>query len=136
MPLQSSRSAFGMYALERGHGTAVVPHTREMNMRLTQTILCTAVGAAIAASAAAQGGPGKRRYAMDADNTPGWTLMTPAERSVHQQKMWASKTYDECKAVQAEHHTAMEARAKEQGKTLRAPGVNACDRMRTRGMIQ
>ena len=105
-------------------------------MRLTQIVFCAAAGAAIAASAAAQGGPGKGRYAMDAANTPGWTLMTAEERSAHQQKMWASKTYDECKAIQAEHHTAMEARAKEQGKTLRAPGVNACDRMRTRGMIR
>lgn len=105
-------------------------------MRLVHAILCAALGTAIAATAAAQGGPGKGRYAMGAGNTPGWTLMTPEERDAHQQKMWSAKTYDECKSLQAEHHTAMEARAKEQGKTLRAPGVNACDRMRARGMIQ
>lgn len=105
-------------------------------MRVTQLILCAALGTAIAATASAQGGPGKGRYAIGAGNTPGWTLMTPDERNAHRQKMWSFKTYDECKAFQAEHHMAMEARAKEQGKTLPAPGANACDRMQARGNLK
>lgn len=105
-------------------------------MRLTQLILCAAIGTAIAATASAQGGPGKGRYAIGAGNTPGWTLMTPDERNTHRQKMWSFKTYDECKAFQAEHHMAMEARAKDQGKTLPAPGANACDRMQARGNLK
>jgi len=105
-------------------------------MRISTIILSAVLGTAIASTALAQGGPGKGRFAMGADNTPGWTLMTPEERSAHQQKMWSFKTYDECKAFQAEHHAAMAARAKEQGKTLRAPGVNACDRMLSRGVIK
>ena len=81
-------------------------------------------------------GPGKGRMAFNQGNTPGWSLMTPEERSAHQQKMWSFKTFDECKAYQAEHHTAMTAKAKEQGKTLPAPRANACDRMKARGQIK
>jgi hypothetical protein len=81
-------------------------------------------------------GPGKGRMAFNQGNTPGWSLMTAEERTAHQQKMWSFKTFDECKAYQAEHHTAMSAKAKEQGKTLPAPRANACDRMKARGQIK
>jgi hypothetical protein len=81
-------------------------------------------------------GPGKGRMAFNQGNTPGWSLMTAEERSAHQQKMWSFKTFDECKAYQAEHHTAMTAKAKEQGKTLPTPRANACDRMKARGQIK
>ena len=81
-------------------------------------------------------GPGKGRMAFNQGNTPGWSLMTAEERTAHQQKMWSFKTFDECKAYQAEHHTAMTAKAKEQGKTLPAPRANACDRMKARGQIK
>jgi hypothetical protein len=81
-------------------------------------------------------GPGKGRMAFNQGNTPGWSLMTTEERTAHQQKMWSFKTFDECKAYQAEHHTAMTAKAKEQGKTLPAPRANACDRMKARGQIK
>jgi hypothetical protein len=50
--------------------------------------------------------------------------------------MWSFKTYDECKAYQAEHHKSMEAKAKEQGKTLPTPRANACDRMKARGQVK
>lgn len=81
-------------------------------------------------------GPGKGRFGFNQGNTPGWSLMTPEERTAHREKMWSFKTYDECKAFQAEHHKAMEARAKEQGKTLPAPRANSCDRMKARGMLK
>ncbi len=82
-------------------------------------------------------GPGKgHQFAFNKDNTPGWALMTPEERTANQQKMRSFKTYDECKAFQTEHHAAMEARAKEQGKTLPAPRNNACDRMKAKGLLK
>jgi len=40
---------------------------------------------------------------------PGWSLMTPAERSAHQNMMWSAKIYDECKAIQAEHYAEIAA---------------------------
>lgn len=68
-------------------------------------------------------------------NTAGWSLMTPEERTAHQNKMRSVKTYDECKALQTEHHQQMEARAKEKGVTLPQPRANGCDRMKARGWI-
>lgn len=82
-------------------------------------------------------GPGKAgRVALNQGNTPGWSLMSAEERTAHRDKMWSFKTYDECKAYQAEHHKAMEAKAKDQGKTLPTPRANACDRMKAQGQFK
>jgi hypothetical protein len=119
-------------------------------MKLSHITLITLLGAAIAAPTFAQPGqgmggmgqgmvgmgPGKGRMAFNQGNTPGWSLMTAEERTAHQQKMWSFKTFDECKAYQAEHHTAMEVKAKEKGQTLPAPRANACDRMKARGQFK
>lgn len=65
----------------------------------------------------------------------GWQLMTPEERTAQQTKMRAVKTYDECKTVQTEHRTVMEARAKENGVNLMSPRGNRCDMLKARGLI-
>lgn len=65
-----------------------------------------------------------------------WALMSPEERSAFQIRMREVKTYDECKQVQAEHRSAMEARAKEKGVTLTPPRAYACDNMKARGLIK
>lgn len=65
----------------------------------------------------------------------GWQLMTPEERTAQQVKMRAVKTYDECKTLQTEHRTVMEARAKEKGVNLMAPRGNRCDMLKARGLI-
>ena len=62
-------------------------------------------------------------------------LMAPAERTEFQNKMWAAKTYDECKAIQAEHRTAITTRAQEEGVTLNVPCREACDQMQPRGFV-
>jgi hypothetical protein len=118
-------------------------------MKLKYITLIALLGAAVAAPTLAQPGPGMggmgmggmgpgqgSRFAFNKDNTTGWALMTTEERTAHRQKMWSFKTYDECKAYQDEHHKAMEAKAKEQGKTLPAPRNNACDRMKAHGVIK
>ena len=79
-------------------------------------------------------GPG-RGMQFNQNNTPGWSMMTPEERTAQQIKMRSVNTLDECKAVQAEHRTSMEARAKEKGVTLRNPRQNGCDAMKSRGFI-
>ena len=76
------------------------------------------------------------RFQFSKDNTFGWALMSAQERTAYRDQMLAAKTYDECKAVQDERHTLMEARAKEKGKTLPAPRQNACDRMKARGLLK
>lgn len=115
-------------------------------MKLTRMTLIALLSAALAAPVFAQPGsgmgggmgPGKGggRFALGSDNTVGWALMTQEERNEHRQKMWSFKNYDECKAYQLEHHQAMEAKAKAQGKALVPPRFNACDRMKARGVIQ
>ena len=124
-------------------------------MRLSQITLVTLLGAAMVVPSFAQtspgmgGGPGGMggmgpgggqgqgmRFAFDKDNTRGWSLMTTEERTAYHDKMLAAKTLDECKAIQVEHHQAMEARAKEKGTTLMAPRQNTCDRMQARGFFK
>lgn len=108
-------------------------------MKTSLYLIPILLAATLSSLASAQPGPGPRQgqgFRFDQGNTPGWTLMTQEERASHRQKMMAAKTYDECKAYQDEHHTLMEQRAKEKGKTLPAPRNNACDRMKARGLIK
>ncbi len=98
--------------------------------------LAALLASVIAAPALAQGASGQRGMRFSQTNTPGWTLMTAEERSTHQTKMRAVKTYDECKLLQDEQHQAMQARAKEKGVTFNVPQQNGCDRMKARGWIK
>lgn len=71
------------------------------------------------------GGPGRGpRYG--ADVTPGWALMTEAERNEHRTRMQAIKTHEECVAEMARHRESMAARAKERGQTLPTPRGDPC----------
>lgn len=64
-------------------------------------------------------------------NTPGWSLMTPAERTEHRNKMMSFTNYEECTAYLQEHHKLMEERAKAQGTTIPAvPRSNMCERLK------
>jgi len=81
-------------------------------------------------------GRGGRAMMFDQKNVRGWTLMTPEERTAFQIRMREVKTYDECKSVQGEHRTVIESRAKEKGVSLMAPRANACDTLKSRGLIK
>jgi hypothetical protein len=69
-------------------------------------------------------------------NTPGFALMTPQERAEHQATMGSVKTYDECKTYLDQHRSKMEARAKEQGKTLTHMRADPCADMKAAGRIK
>ena len=61
------------------------------------------------------------------DYTPGWSMMSKAERDEHRKRLHEMKTYEECRTYLEQHRTQMEARAKEQGrKALSAPKRDAC----------
>lgn len=126
-------------------------------MKLTHIALLAILGASLATPVSAQPGSGQgmgpgagmgpgsgmgpgagkpMRFNFNKDNTPGWKLMSAEERTAHRTSMRAAKTYEECKAVQEDHHKAMEARAKEKGVTLPAPRQNGCDRMKARGFFK
>jgi hypothetical protein len=110
-------------------------------MKLLQLAMISLLTAALAAPAIAQPGPGMgpgqgRGFAFGQGNTAGWSLMTAEERAAHRDKMLAAKTYEECKAIQAEHHEAMAKRARDTGIGLPEPRQSGCDRMRARGLFK
>lgn len=80
-----------------------------------------------------RGGMGMR---FGRSNTPGWSLLSPEERTAHRERMLAAKSYDECKAVQAAQHQIVVERAKERGVTLPTPRRNGCDVMQSRGLFR
>lgn len=88
----------------------------------------------LAAGTALARGP----WAMNQGNTWSYSLMTPQERTEHQTKMRSFKTYDECKAYQAEHHQQMEARAKDKGVAMppMGKGTYGCDNMKAQGYFK
>jgi hypothetical protein len=94
-----------------------------------------ALASAQPASAPASGagmGMGKGRgmgMKMDAGNTPGWSMMSRAERDEHHSKMLGMKSMDECKAYMDQHHAAMADRAKSRNKKMAGPRRDACAMM-------
>jgi hypothetical protein len=102
---------------------------------MKKLVLVTSILIASVAAGSALAGPGKR-FAFDQNTVYGWQLMSAQERTDHANKMHSFKTVDECKAYLEEHRKTMEARAKEQGKTLPQPRYNACDRMQARGFLK
>jgi hypothetical protein len=95
-------------------------------------LLCIAASVTAFAQGAGGSGPGSGTggsggMRMGPDNTMGWTLMTRQERIEHQNKINATKTYEECKAYVEQHHAQMTERAKEKGRAAPAqPRRDAC----------
>lgn len=81
------------------------------------------------------GGRGGRGMMANQNYTRGWQLMTPEERTAYQIKMREVKTYDACVQVQTDHRGVAESRAREKGVTLMTPRMNACDNLKSRGLI-
>jgi hypothetical protein len=82
-----------------------------------------AQGAASApASAPGMGmGPGGMHgWRMNRSNTPGWSLMTRAERQAHHDKMRSMTDHAACVAYMEQHHAQMTERAKERGRAVPA----------------
>jgi hypothetical protein len=83
-----------------------------------------AAGASVAqqgtppAGPATSAGPGPRTGmgpGVGRDFTPGWAMMTPAERNAHRQQMSSVATAEECRRVRDEHLKLMADRARERG---------------------
>lgn len=72
-------------------------------------------------------GPGRMGPRYGQGITPGWTMMTPEERTAHRQAMMGAKSHDECVALRDKHHQDMQARAKERGVAMPdKPRRDAC----------
>ncbi|MGN6528240.1 MAG: hypothetical protein ACTHL8_17765 [Burkholderiaceae bacterium] len=91
---------------------------------------CPGQGAASGPGYGPGGGPGMRGGMMGGgmmrggrwgqDYTPGWTMMTPAERDDHRRTMASFRNYEDCKAYVDKVHTEMSARAQSRGRPMPA----------------
>lgn len=88
-------------------------------MALAGLLACSGALAQAAASSAPAPGMGPMHgWRTDRGNTPGWSMMTEAERKAHQDKMRAMTDHAACNAHIEQHHAQMVARAKERGQTM------------------
>jgi hypothetical protein len=110
------------------------PTLREVNMS-PRLIVVAATAICASGLAFAQGpGPGKGgMMQFGPNNAAGWSMMTPQERTAHQDTMHSFKTLEECKAYMADHSKQMAERAKERKLTYAGPRENACEVMQSRG---
>jgi hypothetical protein len=102
-------------------------------MKRIISILTMTLALALSVSAAFAG-PG--RWNFNQGNTFGWQLMTPAERTEHQAKMWSFKEYNACREYLDQHRATMMERAKEKGVNPPIMRRNPCDMMKTRGFLK
>jgi hypothetical protein len=70
-------------------------------------------------------GPKVNSLKLGKRNTPGWSLMSAEERTLHHEKMLNSGNLNECKAYLEQHHKLMESRAAE--KDYKLPAVRQAD---------
>ena len=97
-------------------------------LAVAATSLTLAQGPASAPASGPGAGPmmgpgpmgGMRGWRGNRDNTPGWAMMSPAERDAHRDKIRSMSSYDECKAYMEQHHAQMVKRAKQRGRTAPA----------------
>ena len=68
------------------------------------------------AGSAPRQGMGRRGGMVGPNYTPGWQMMTPAERDEHRNRMLNAKTADECRQIMAEHQQRMDERATAAGR--------------------
>lgn len=79
---------------------------------------------------------GFAQQGKDAVQPKGSPIMTPKEEAAHEEKMHSFKTYEACKAYFTEHLRMIEARAKEQGRSLRNIKRDECETMRDQGAFK
>lgn len=90
-----------------------------------QPAAAAGMGTAAASAPAAMGQARVARWGQD--YTPGWMLMSEAERNEHREQMQRMKTYDACKAYLDQHHARMAVRVAERKITPPGhPGNDAC----------
>jgi hypothetical protein len=81
-----------------------------------------------------QGG-GMHGWQANSDNTPGWGMMSSAERDEHHRKMMGMSNPAECKAYMDKHRAAMGERARQRGGAGPgpvAPQHDPCARLTTK----
>lgn len=80
--------------------------------------------------------PPAGQYRFNKKNTSGWAMMSTAEKNAYHQKMWNSKSMDECKIIQSQNQDMMMKRAQEKGKTMVMAKTDACVAMQKKGKFK
>jgi hypothetical protein len=107
------------------------PHFKSGGIMRYNKIAMLLVGSLLASASWAQGGPpAQAPMGFGPGNSPGWSLMTPQERTEHRNKMMGFTNYEDCAAYLAEHHAKMLERARKKGVNLPAePRQGYCQRL-------
>jgi hypothetical protein len=116
-----------------GEQSPVLPHKEDMPMKPMITTVALTL-ALVMSFAVAEARP--YRWQGNQQNTYGWQLMTPEERTEHQTKLRGFSEYAACKEYVDEHHKKMEERAKEKGITAPLVKRNPCDVLKARGVLK
>ena len=101
-----------------------------------RTITTTRIAPLVAALFASAAMAKPWRWNGNQQNTAGWQLMTPTERTEHQTKLRGFTEYAACKEYVDDHHKKMEERAKEKGVAVPVMRQNPCDTMKTKGILK
>jgi hypothetical protein len=104
-----------------------------MNARLIQALSITAALLAVSSFVSPVSAQTAPTPATKSGREP---FLSPAEQVEHEKKMQNFKTYQECSAYMAEHRKKIEARAKEQGRSMRNVKTDECDDMRKQGQLK
>jgi hypothetical protein len=132
-PLKLRRTVGAHDARLDSNGRMSMTHSIAAAAAAVLLVLAMPVQAQGAASAPASApgmgmGPGGMQgWRMNRSNTPGWSLMTRAERQAHHDKMHAMTDHGACMAYMEQHHAQMAERAKQRGRALPAkPRADPC----------
>jgi len=112
-----------------GHGTTIPATHPVLSQEFAMRRLVALIALGIVTFAATAAGP-RSGPPDDRADRYGWNLMTPDERTEHQQKMRGFTDYAACLTYVAEHHRLMDERAKAKGVTLPPMHEQACRRLK------
>lgn len=101
---------------------------RSIPVAALAAVLLAGVAAAQTADGAASAASAGRAVRVGSEYTPGWDMMTPAERDAFRQRMIAAPTKQECRRLRDEQLETAAKRANARGiKTVPNPRYDACE---------
>ena len=101
---------------------------RSIPLAALAAVLLAGVAAAQVADAPASASSASHPVRVGSEYTPGWDMMTPAERDAFRQRMIAAPTKAECRRLRDEQLEIAAKRANKRGiKELPSPRYDACE---------
>lgn len=69
-------------------------------------------------------------------NSPGWRLLTPAERVEHQRRLRGIDSVADCRRYLVQHHTLLAERARRAGQAWAPRSPDTCDQLQQEGRLR